>query len=311
MDAATETVPSLSGTEWVISSEGHEAVVVEVGGGLRAYRHGSEDLVDGYEPGELCPGSAGKVMAPWPNRIRDGRYTFDDANLQLPITEVARHTAIHGLVNWVRWTAVAVEPDSVTLEHEVVPQPGYPWPLLVRTTWKVGPDGLSATHEATNTGVKPVPFGLATHPYLRVPGVAVDDVVLEVPCQSRVLVDGRLLPIGTAKVAGTEYDFTTGRRIGPAVLDTAFGELAHGENGRSVVTLRGPDGSGVACWADEAFHWWQVFTGDTLAPPRHRRSIAVEPMTCPPDALRSGKDVVTLQPGETWRGVWGITPLTG
>ncbi len=191
----------------------------------------------------------------------------------------------------------------------MVPQPGYPWPLLLRTRWAVGPDGLSATHEATNTGVKPVPFGLATHPYLRVPGVAVDDVVLEVPCQSRVLVDGRLLPIGTAKVAGTEYDFTAGRRIGPAVLDTAFGEVDAGDNGRSVVTLRGPDGSGVACWADDSFHWWQVFTGDTLHGERHRRSIAVEPMTCPPDAFRSGKDVITLQPGETWRGVWGIAPI--
>jgi aldose 1-epimerase len=309
MDAATETVPSLSGTEWVISSDGHEAVVVEVGGGLRAYRHGTEELVDGYAPGELCPGSAGKVLAPWPNRIRDGRYEFAEVSQQLPITEVARHNAIHGLVNWVRWTATSVEPDSVTLEHELVPQPGYPWPLLLRTTWSVGSDGLTVAHEATNTGVKPVPFGLATHPYLQVPGVAVDDIALELPCHSRVLVDSRLLPIGTAKVAGTEYDFSTGRRIGPAVLDTAFGEVTHGENGRSVVTLRGPDGKGVACWADEAFHWWQVFTGDTLQGERHRRSVAVEPMTCPPDALRSGRDVVTLQPGETWRGVWGITPL--
>jgi aldose 1-epimerase len=248
-------------------------------------------------------------MAPWPNRVRDGKYTFGEADLQLPITEVARHTAIHGLVNWARWTAVAVGPDSVTLEHELVPQPGYPWPLLLRTTWTVASDGLTATHEATNTGATPVPFGLATHPYLQIPGVAVDDIVLEVPCLSRVLVDGRLLPIGTAKVAGTDYDFTTGRRIGSAVLDTAFGELVDGADGRSAVSLRGPAGNGVACWADEAFHWWQVFTGDTLHGERHRRSVAVEPMTCPPDALRSGKDLIVLEPGETWRGNWGITPI--
>jgi aldose 1-epimerase len=74
------------------------------------------------------------------------------------------------------------------------------------------------------------------------------------------------------------------------------------------VTLRGASG-GVSVWADDAFRWWQVFTGDTLSPPRRRRSIAVEPMTCPPDAFRSGKDVVVLPPGATWRGTWGITPL--
>jgi aldose 1-epimerase len=311
MDAAADTVPSLSGTEWVISAEGHEAVVVEVGGGLRAYRFQGDDYVDGYEPGELCPGSAGKVLAPWPNRIRDGRYTFDGVAQQLAVTEVARHNAIHGLVNWARWNAVSVSPSALELEHELVPQPGYPWPLLLRTRWSVGADGLAVTHTATNVGAKPVPFGLATHPYLLVPGVAVDDVVLEVPAQSRVLLDSRLLPIGTARVAGTEYDFSGGRRVGTAVLDVAFGEVSAGESGRSVVTLRGPSGAGVTCWADEAFRWWQVFTGDTLAPPRHRRSIAVEPMTCPPDAFRSGKDVITLAPGASWQGSWGVSPSIG
>jgi len=309
MDAATETVPSLSGTEWTIAADGHEAVVVEVGGALRAYRHQGNDLVDGYEPAELCPGSAGKVMAPWPNRVRDGRYTFDETPHQLPITEVARHTAIHGLVSWVRWSPAEVSAAAVELEHELVPQPGYPWPLRLRSRWSVGSDGLTVTHEATNPGANPVPFGLATHPYVLAPGGTVDDVVLAVPGQSRVLVDSRLLPIGTARVAGTEFDFTTGRRVGAAVLDVAFGDVARGEDGRSVVTLRAPSGGGVAMWADDAFRWWQVFTGDTLAPPRRRRSIAVEPMTCPPDALRSGRDVVVLPPGGSWRGSWGISPL--
>ena len=308
MDSATETVPSLSGTEWTIASGGHEAVVVEVGGALRAYRHQGTDLVDGYEPAELCPGSAGKVLAPWPNRIRDGRYTFEETAYQLSITEVARHTAIHGLVNWARWTPVAVHPDHVVLEHLLVPQPGYPWPLHLRTRWGVGSEGLTVTHSVTNVGDRPAPFGLATHPYL-LPGAAVDDVVLEVPAQSRVLVDSRLLPIGTARVAGTEFDFGAGRRIGAAVLDVAFGDVTLGDDGRSVVTLRAPSGGGVSVWADDAFRWWQVFTGDTLAPPRHRRSIAVEPMTCPPDAFRSGRDVVVLPPGGSWQGTWGISPL--
>lgn len=56
-----------SGAQWTISAAGHEAVIVEVGGGLRTYRHDGVDLVDGYQTDEVCPGCAGQVLAPWPN----------------------------------------------------------------------------------------------------------------------------------------------------------------------------------------------------------------------------------------------------
>jgi aldose 1-epimerase len=70
------------------------------------------------------------------------------------------------------------------------------------------------------------------------------------------------------------------------------------------------DGRGLRVWADAAFGWWQVFTADTLDPPRLRRSVAIEPMTCPPDAFRSGRDLILLEPGQTWQGTWGIMPLS-
>jgi aldose 1-epimerase len=171
----------------------------------------------------------------------------------------------------------------------------------------VGPEGLRATHEATNEGDRPCPFGMAVHPYLQLPGVPVDDLALHVPAHSRLLVDGRLLPIGAAKVAGGEWDYTEPRRIGAAVLDTAFGDVVHDADGGSSVRLSSGD-RGVRLWGDAAFTWWQVFTGDTLSGERHRRSVAVEPMTCPPDAFRSGRDLVVLEPGQTWSATWGIIP---
>ena len=303
MDTAAQLTRAPSGTQWTISSAGHEAVLVEVGGGLRAYRAGGVDLVDGFGEEELCPGCAGQVLAPWPNRIRDGQYTFGGETHQLPLTEPDRHNAIHGLVNWARWRLVEAREDAVVLEHDLVPQLGYPWPLQLRTTWSVSADGLRAEHAVTNVGVRPAPFGLSVHPYVFVPGVPIDDLVLTVPGRSRLLVDGRLLPIGAARVAGTDYDFTEGRRIGATVLDTAFGDVPAGQ---SQVSIASPDGRRAAVWADESFTWWQVYTSDTLAPERLRRSVAIEPMTCPPDAFRSGRDVITIEPGQTWRGVWGI-----
>src|SRR3712207_4471121 len=92
-----------SGTQWTIEAGGHRAVIVEVGGGLRTYTVDGEDIVDGYGPDELAPASAGQVLAPWPNRIRDGRYTFGGEEHQLALSEAPRHNAIHGLVSWVRW----------------------------------------------------------------------------------------------------------------------------------------------------------------------------------------------------------------
>jgi aldose 1-epimerase len=301
--------PPPSGSQWTIKDGAHEAVLVEVGGGLRTYRADGVDYVDGYDEDELCAGGAGQVLAPWPNRIRDGQYTFGGRSFQLSLTEPARHTALHGLVNWITWRLVSQDANSVTLGCDLPPQPGYPWPLRLRTRWQVGPDGLRADHEVVNTGGQPCPFGFSAHPYLRLPGVAVDDLLLRVPARSRLLVDGRLLPIGVAKVAGTEYDFTEARRIGAAVLDTAFGDVNAEPDGGSTVTLGGPEGAAmVAIWADPAFGWWQVFTGDTLTGKRRRRSVAIEPMTCPPDAFRSGRDLIVLEPGQTWSAAWGIRP---
>jgi aldose 1-epimerase len=300
---------SPSGTQWTIRAGGQEAVVVEVGGGLRAYRADGVDYVDGYDEDEICAGGAGQVLAPWPNRIRDGRYAFGGRSLQLSLTEPARHTAMHGLVNWLPWRLVERRDDAVTVGCELPATPGYPWPLRLRTEWRIDADGLRASHQATNLGGQPCPFGMAVHPYLQLPGVAVDDLVLRVPGRSRLLLDGRMLPIGAAKVAGSEYDYTEPRQIGSARLDTAFGDVEPVGSGGSSVTLSSADSSAaVSVWADRAFGWWQVFTGDSLTGSRQRRSVAVEPMTCPPDAFRSGRDVIVLEPGTSWGASWGIRP---
>jgi aldose 1-epimerase len=297
-----------SGEQWTIAAGGHEAVIVEIGGGLRSYTVHSVPVLDGYHEDELCPAFMGAVLAPWPNRIRDGRYTFAGTSYRLPLTEPDRHNAIHGLVAWARWRATKTAADAVSVEYDLPAQPGYPWALALAATYQVSPDGLRAEHTVTNVDTTALPFGFSVHPYL-LAGAPVPQVRMKIPARSRLLLDGRLLPIGAAKVAGTDYDFTTAKPIGALELDTAFGDLIRDDEGGSEVTLSTSDGRGVAIWADAAFGWWQVFTSDTLAGDRRRRSVAVEPMTCPPDAFRSGRDLITLEPGQTWHGTWGIRTL--
>ncbi len=298
-----------SGTQWQLRSGSLAVVVVEVGGGLRSFTVGEQEILDGYAEDELAPACAGQVLLPWPNRIRDGKYSFNGADHQLALSEPPLHNAIHGLVRWLPWTATALAEDSVTVECTLAAQGGYPWSLHASTTWTLAPDGLSVSHSATNLSDSPAPFGMGVHPYFVLPGTPIEQTVVGLPCRNRLLVDGRLLPIGAAKVAGGEYDFTTPRRLGDQELDTAFGDVP---DGGSTVTLSTVDGgSSIEVWADGQFHWWQVFTGQTLPQPRYRRAIAVEPMTCPPDAYHSGRDLVTLKPGDTWTGTWGVRPRLG
>ncbi|GAA2491730.1 aldose 1-epimerase family protein [Winogradskya humida] len=308
----TNVVAAKSGTQWTIEAEGHKATVAEVGGVLRGYSVGDREVLDGFGPDVITPASAGALLAPWPNRIRDGHYSFGGKEYQLPLTEPARHNAIHGLVNWSRWKLAEQTTDSVTLEYDLPAQVGYPWGLTLRTRWSVSADGLRSDQEVTNTGDADAPWGFSVHPYLQLPGVAVDDILLRVPGRSKILADGRLLPIGAVKVTGTEFDYTEPRRIASAVLDTTWGDLIADEDGGSSVTIAAPDGSrSVTVWGDESFRWWQVFTGDTLHGERFRRSVAIEPMTCPPDAYRSGRDLIVLAPGTTWRASWGVRPSQG
>jgi aldose 1-epimerase len=305
----TSVAAAVSGTQWAIEAEGHRATVVEVGGVLRSYAAGDREILDGFGTDEISPGSAGQILAPWPNRIRDGHYTFEGSTYQLPLTEPARHNAIHGLTNWVRWRLAEQTPDAVTLEYDIPAQVGYPWPLALRTRWSVSADGLRCDQQVTNQGGTNAPWGYSVHPYLQLTGVAVDDILLRVPGRIRVLADNRLLPIGAVKVTGSEYDFVEPRRIGDAVLDTTFGDIEHNADGGSSVTIGSPSGDrSVTVWGDANFHWWQVFTGDTLHGERHRRSVAIEPMTCPPDAFRSGRDLIVLEPEQTWSASWGVRP---
>jgi aldose 1-epimerase len=173
-------------------------------------------------------------------------------------------------------------------------------------------DGLEVVALAMNASAEAAPFGIGFHPYPTL-GIPVDDVRLTIPASRRLTTDDRALPIGEVDLAGTEFDFGVGRSVGATRLDTCFTGLARGSDGRSRARLESAEGGrGVEVWAEEAFGYLQVYTGDTLEPAsRRRHAVAIEPMTCPPNAFASGVDVIRLEPGARWSGVWGMAPRQG
>ena len=297
-----------SGRQLELTYGDQRAVVVEVGGGLRAYTAGGADVLDGYAEDELSPSGRGQVLLPWPNRLEDGSYEFDGRQHQLPLDEPERRNAIHGLVRWSAWAAADVEPSRVAVEHTVHPRPGYPFRLEVRIEYELSDAGLAVRTTATNAGAEACPFGCGVHPYLTLGTPTVDRVLLRVPARSVLHCDERGLPTGEEPVEGSEFDFREARPIGATRLDHAYAGLVRDEDGLARVELADPDErTAISLWADEAYRYLQVFTGDPL-PDVARHSLAVEPMTCPPNAFRTGVDLIRLERGESFTGVWGIAP---
>ena len=283
------------------------AVVVEVGGGLRAYAAGQRELLDGYDVDAMSTSGRGQLLIPWPNRLQDGRYEFDGRRHQLALSEPEHGNAIHGLVRWTRWFVREREADRVLLEHVLHPQPGYPFSLALEVEYALAADGLSVRTTATNIGVDACPYGAGVHPYLTVGTPSVDAAILTSPGATVIRSDDRGLPVGTDPVERTPFDFRRARAIAATTLDHAFTDLERGDDGLARVELRHPDGSGVVLWVDDGYRYLMLFTGDPL-PDVRRRSLAVEPMTCPPNAFRTGESLVRLEPGETHTARWGLTP---
>jgi aldose 1-epimerase len=286
----------------------HRAVVVEVGGGLREYTVDGVPVVDGYPAGEMASGGRGQTLIPWPNRLAGGRYEFGGATHQLALSEPDKGNAIHGLTRWANWTVRSAAPAAAELGYALHPQPGYPFALDCRLRYTLSDAGLAVRTVVTNVGAGPAPYGTGAHPYLAVATDTVDGATLTAPGARYLPVDDAGIPTGVEDVAGTPYDFRAGRPLDGAVVDHCFTDLERDADGVATVTLAA-GGRAVRMWLDAGYRYLQVFTGDTLAPARRRRGLAVEPMTCPPDAFRSGTALHVLAPGDTVETAWGISPV--
>lgn len=301
------TVP-LTGTQYRIEAGPYRATVTALGAGLRELHHGERPVVHGYEPDELPPAGAGQLLAPWPNRIDSGTYTFDGAEHQLALNEPARATAIHGLARWEDWTAVGQDPDRILLRCPPHGQQGYPFSVEIDAEYRVeASTGLHVAITARNRGSHPAPYGNGFHPYLTVRTPSVDECELTLPAGQWLPLDGRGLPAGPPEpVEGTQYDFRKPRTIGTTELDSALTGLLRDDGDGLAWAHLAANGSRVSLWAGPGYHWLQVFTGDPLGPALRRKSVAIEPMTCPPNAFVTGQDLLVLQPGDEISHTWGI-----
>ena len=296
---------SPSGEQVEIAFGDQRAVIVEVGGGLRSFSVGDREVLDGYGPDDMCTSGRGQVLMPWPNRLEDGSYEFEGKRHQVPLTEPENRNAIHGLVRWASWRAADRNDGRVLMEHVIRPQPGYPFTVGLTIEYTLSDLGLSVRSTATNLGTARCPFGAGAHPYVSLDAETIDALSLHVPARTVLQSDERGLPSGAIPVDGTEYDFRRPRAVDSVKLDNCFADLEPDGDGRTRVVLHDPSGRSLVLWAGEGYRYVMVFSGDPL-PDVARRSIAIEPMTCPPNAFRTGESLIALEPGEAFSAEWGI-----
>ncbi|ALO66097.1 galactose mutarotase [Arthrobacter alpinus] len=307
----------LSGAQFNLESGDYRAVVASVGATLRSLTHAGRNLVVPFDADQVRPAYRGANLAPWPNRLADGAYSYNGEQYQVPINEVERMTALHGLVLWNEWEPRAQTPDSVTLGAIIEPQAGYPHRLAIEVRFELSAAGLDWRITATNigTGISAAPYGVAPHPYLVAGSGTVDTWTLELPAAKILQVTpDRLLPTELADVATHDdgyFDFQHPRTLGATEIDHAYTALSPADSGGATeVRVLAAEGTGVLMrWNARTLPWVQIHTADTASPETNRIGLAVEPMTCPPDAFNSGRDLIALGTGERHEASWVIAAL--
>ena len=305
------TLPA-SGAQHTLRAGGYRADIATIGASVRCLQHEGRDIIVPFDANEVRPAMRGALLAPWPNRIADGRYVFAGTQHQLPINEIATRTASHGLVAWQNFTVADEQADSLVLTATIEPQPGYPWRIRVDVVFGLTADGLRQEVSATNLSDDAAPFGVGAHPYLLAGPAdreAVDTWRLQIPAERVLLVSAdRMLPMERFDVIDHEagrYDFRTARPLGSAALNNAYTGLARDERGMACVRVM-HDGVGVEAVWDEGTPWVQIYTADESAGGDFRHGIAGEPRTCPPDAFNSGTDRAVIEAGATFTAGWAI-----
>jgi aldose 1-epimerase len=185
-----------------------------VGATVRELTYRDRPLIVALDAGAVRPFYRGALIAPWPNRVADGRYTLAGKPFQVPINEVDRGHALHGLVHWNRWEAVEVLPDRIVLRSAVFPQDGYPFAIDLLAEYALDARGLTGRLTATNVGPSPAPYGCCPHPYLVAGTSSLDDRELTVPAATRLEVDERLIPVGSRPLDEVDCDFRAPSVIG-------------------------------------------------------------------------------------------------
>lgn len=239
----------------------------------------------------------GAFLAPFPNRVADGRYTFQGETYQLAITRTDEHHAIHGLLRQAPFAITGAEstPEHyrLELEHKSEGAPGYPFPFTAHVTYRLSSNAVSVATVLTNNADDPAPMGFGWHPYFTF-GEPLATSHLMLPPLQQLPVDERLIPTGDPQPFS---DFSSAAPIGERRFDDGFRFTGD----ERAITLTCPTHRRtltVTC--ESAFDYLQLFTHPSAT------ALSIEPMTCAADAFNNGLGLRIVRPGQSLRAQYHV-----
>ena len=280
------------------------SIVPEYGANLIDLKFKGQCVIDGFQtPDELTEGAWGKsiILFPYPNRLKDGRYTFNGKTYQFDINNADTGNSIHGFSSNVKMDVVKSDfnenSGSIVCEsHHDGSHLAYPFKFTFQVQFTLSDSALNVNMAFTNNESFDIPVGLGWHPYFKI-SERIEDTSLKMPETYFINIDDRMLPTGE-KTPFHEFDDL--KRIDSYSLDNGFFIL--NQSKPAEVILESEMGR-LTYWQETGEAKWnflQVFT------PPQRNSIALEPMTCNIDAFNNGDGLVLLKPQSTLSGDFGV-----
>lgn len=243
-------------------------------------------------------------LIPFPNRINNGKYSWDNKSYQLQINSIKQNQSIHGLLYNKEFeiSKTKISENMASLEFEYYyNKEDAGFPFCFKTLIKhalIDNKGYKCTTTIKNMDTKRIPIGDGWHPYLKT-NEKINNILLKIPSTKMIQTDEKMIPTGHTKLF---QKFLNPSKIREEKLDIGF--ALEKKEGIAITELYDPQQDlRIVLWQETGkrkYNYLQIFTHPS------RMSIAIEPMTCNIDAFNNKEGLITLKSDESFKACYGI-----
>jgi aldose 1-epimerase len=280
--AFAQILPTYGGilSKLILTAEGEKHTIIDCG--------------ETFEAITQDPSYPSTILFPWPNRIRNGKYSFEENAYTLPINETGNNNALHGLVYNVPYQiqqceVIGSNSTCILVHRYEGTEAGFPFPFSIAIEYNLGLKGLTLKIDVLNTGKTAMPYALGWHPYFQFQNETQNDWELKIDAEKMFLSDSQMIPIGHGVY---QYPDKWNDLKGKG-YDTVFKIQENKATVKSLLRSK-KSGRSIEVWQDGQkgeYEYIVVYT-----PPGGKR-IAIEPMTANTDAYNNKQGFQTLAPG--------------
>ncbi|WP_137919581.1 hypothetical protein [Hydrogenophaga sp. 2FB] len=239
------------------------------------------DATASFDPHDW-PKTGAFPMAPFTNKLENGRFTWNGREIVLPTPADSPH-ALHGLAHRKPWTLAHATREHAALRYSHKPtDEGWPWSFDLNMDVTVTADHVQVDLQIRNTSAEPMPAGLGWHPFH-----PVANPVLTLTAAARHDAGPQGLAVLTPSNGQAVHTARTLKGLGAqsTVFEEWDGRLSLSVEKNLVVDVEATGARHLFCHV-----------------PAHARHVCLEPVTLMPGALRHDDEAqraacVALAPG--------------